>query len=561
MMRMTALQQLLGVFLLLLLSCLRAATATTAATAVLPPLPEMTRDECLGISRTRTIVVANDENARGKCQSSNGGYQDVQPPIGIIVGGEELCCPLLLEVPPAGSSIELPFFTTEQCFSMKGQVVGDIGNGAIFEPDYVCESSGKKPFGIIATIPLNHDGAPVAVAVEGSVCCGPPIRGGGQGGNDEPPTMSRDECTQLGGLIIYDRGDGSSRRPDYRCDSNGLGILGLVVATRPDEPLSFEGEVCCGAATATAVEPILVESPSSSSSSSSLQEFTRQECLENSGVIVGDIGDGATRRDDYVCASSGEPILAIIVPAVDGEEPIAKDGEVCCGGPMVVNRQECTMELGGIVVHDVGDGSSRRPQYRCDSNGKPILAIIVPAVGEPISKEEEVCCGAAEPVIVTRQECTDHLDGFIVQDIGDGSSRRPGYLCKSSGEPILAIVVPTKGEPIGREGEVCCGAATGTALSFPAVTRDECELEYDGVVIGDIGDGMTLRDDYRCITNGEPIIGVIMPSSTSDENIAIEGEVCCGLADSEDEVDERCNWFCQCSKSVNGWFRHHFGSD
>jgi hypothetical protein len=577
-----------------------------AAVPFAAALPEMTRDECLGISSTRTVVVADDD-ARGMCESSNGYKVE---PLGSIVPpgfvGSELCCPLL-EVPPGDTASPLlPFFTAEQCLSMNGEVVGDIGNGAIFEPDYVCKSSGKKPFAIIATFPFN-EGAPVAV--EGSVCCAPGNH------NDEPPTMSRDECSQLGGLIIYDIGDGSSRRADYRCDSNGLGIVGLVVAM-PGEPLSFEGEVCCGAASTEAAESPILESPSSPVLQ--LQEFTRQECLENSGVVVGDIGDGATRRDDFICDSSGEPILAIIVP-IDGE-PIAKDGEVCCG-PMVVNRQECTTDLSGIIVSDVGDGSSRRPDYRCESSGEPILAIIVPAEGEPISDEGEVCCGpkivnrqectmelngiivhdvgdgssrrpdylcvgsgepilafivpiegeplseegevccGAEPIIVNRQECTNDLDGIIVQDIGDGSSRRPGYLCQSSGEPILAIIVPAEGEPVAREGEVCCGAESGTEVLFPEMTRDECELEYDGVIVGDIGDRMTLRDDYLCITNGEPILGVIVSSSSPDEFIAVEGEVCCGLADSEDEVDERCKLFCQCSNSVSGWFRRHFGSD
>jgi hypothetical protein len=56
--------------------------------------------------------------------------------------------------------------------------------------------------------------------------------------------------------------------------------------------------------------------------------LNRQECTAINGTIVGDIGDGAIFRDDYLCESNGEPPIATIVPA-DGE-PIAIEGEVCC---------------------------------------------------------------------------------------------------------------------------------------------------------------------------------------------------------------------------------------
>jgi len=59
-------------------------------------------------------------------------------------------------------------------------------------------------------------------------------------------------------------------------------------------------------------------------------ELTRQECRDRGGVVVGDIGNGAIHRDDYICDSSGEPPIGEIVPAAG--EPIAIEGEVCCGG-------------------------------------------------------------------------------------------------------------------------------------------------------------------------------------------------------------------------------------
>jgi len=69
------------------------------------------------------------------------------------------------------------------------------------------------------------------------------------------------------------------------------------------------------------------------SESTSRPELTRQECRDRGGVVVGDIGNGAIHRDDYTCESSGEPPIGAIVPAAGAAgEPIAIEGEVCCGG-------------------------------------------------------------------------------------------------------------------------------------------------------------------------------------------------------------------------------------
>ena len=61
----------------------------------------------------------------------------------------------------AAERVEL---TAEACAAAGGTVVGDIGDGAIHRPDYVCES-GAKPTGSIRP----PEGGPMAV--EGSVCC------------------------------------------------------------------------------------------------------------------------------------------------------------------------------------------------------------------------------------------------------------------------------------------------------------------------------------------------------------------------------------------------------
>lgn len=55
--------------------------------------------------------------------------------------------------------------TAAQCKAAGGEVVGDIGDGAIHRPGYKCPSSGKPPVGHIAAEP----GGPMAI--EGAVCC------------------------------------------------------------------------------------------------------------------------------------------------------------------------------------------------------------------------------------------------------------------------------------------------------------------------------------------------------------------------------------------------------
>lgn len=63
------------------------------------------------------------------------------------------------------ASDERPELTAAECEAQGGTVVGDIGDGAIHQPGYVCPDSGAAPIGSIVADP----GGPVAV--EGSVCC------------------------------------------------------------------------------------------------------------------------------------------------------------------------------------------------------------------------------------------------------------------------------------------------------------------------------------------------------------------------------------------------------
>ena len=66
---------------------------------------------------------------------------------------------------PSGSTSSGSSLTAQQCQEAGGEVVGDIGDGAIHRPDYRCAKSGNPPLGPIAASP----GEPQAI--EGAVCC------------------------------------------------------------------------------------------------------------------------------------------------------------------------------------------------------------------------------------------------------------------------------------------------------------------------------------------------------------------------------------------------------
>jgi hypothetical protein len=54
--------------------------------------------------------------------------------------------------------------TQQQCEERGGDVVGDVGDGATHQADYVCPS-GERPLGDIEPV------APEPIAIEGAVCC------------------------------------------------------------------------------------------------------------------------------------------------------------------------------------------------------------------------------------------------------------------------------------------------------------------------------------------------------------------------------------------------------
>ncbi len=57
-------------------------------------------------------------------------------------------------------------------------------------------------------------------------------------------------------------------------------------------------------------------------------ELTAKDCEAQGHTVVGDIGDGAIHRPDYVCPGTGEPPIATIVAEPGG--PIGVEGSVCC---------------------------------------------------------------------------------------------------------------------------------------------------------------------------------------------------------------------------------------
>lgn len=58
--------------------------------------------------------------------------------------------------------------TAEECRAAGGRVIGDIGDGRIHRPGYLCPETGEAPIGTV--VPDRSQ----PIAIEGSVCCQPP---------------------------------------------------------------------------------------------------------------------------------------------------------------------------------------------------------------------------------------------------------------------------------------------------------------------------------------------------------------------------------------------------
>jgi len=140
----------------------------------------------------------------------------------------QVCCPA-----PSSTSAKREEYTRDECLANNGTIVGDIGDGAILQDDYVCASNGLPPLGNII-----QNKAPFAI--ESEVCCG---------GTDPSNTSAkreeytRDEYLANNGTIVGDIGDGAIFQDNYVCESNGLPPLGNII--QDEESFAIEGEVCC----------------------------------------------------------------------------------------------------------------------------------------------------------------------------------------------------------------------------------------------------------------------------------------------------------------------------
>ena len=88
-----------------------------------------------------------------------------------------------------------------ECESQGGQVISDIGNGAIFQPEYVCENSGQPPTDAVVVAPQNDNNANVPMPIEGEVCCS---QGAGLPSMTNRPEISRQECEAKGEIVGID---------------------------------------------------------------------------------------------------------------------------------------------------------------------------------------------------------------------------------------------------------------------------------------------------------------------------------------------------------------------
>jgi hypothetical protein len=310
-------------------------------------------------------------------------------------------------------------FTTDECQGHSGQIVTD-DSGQGFPDDFLCLSSQAPPHGFIEDADTDNE----------QVCCGPLIMEltSQNNNNAQRPLMSRAECETVGGIMVGDIGNGAIHKEDYICESSGEAPIGAITMMASQGDAASSGEVVSASSalaqtTSSATNTIATEGEvccASEGNSSSITEnndsdlntitdaeeqddeaMSRQECQEAGGTVVGDIGNGAIFEDDYVCESNGQPPIAVVL-AAEGE-PIASEGEVCCGPEEEMDsmsRQEC-QEAGGTVVGDIGNGAIFEDDYVCESNGQPPIAVVLAAEGEPIASEGEVCCGPEEETDTT----------------------------------------------------------------------------------------------------------------------------------------------------------------
>ena len=173
-------------------------------------------------------------------------------------------------------------------------------------------------------------------------------------------SITRDECTKLGGTIEMPSSEKNFLGSTYVCQSNGL----APVAPIDDGSNSFVVDVstvCCGVQTINN-DPTDLPPPNAQSD---LPGITEAECIDIGGDLVGDIGNGDIWRDDYRCQINGLAPTAKIV--FGPSEPIPVEGEVCCGGtlPNIMDdlNPQAGDPAGGLAGNTTTGPTSGAEQY------------------------------------------------------------------------------------------------------------------------------------------------------------------------------------------------------
>eukprot|EP00934_Nitzschia_sp_Nitz4_P002132 Nitzschia sp. Nitz4//scaffold40_size135432//109270//110964//NITZ4_003263-RA/size135432-processed-gene-0.49-mRNA-1//1//CDS//3329551276//2132//frame0 len=281
------------------------------------PLPHTMYEQCLNEGG----IVIHDEtelldfNATHNCDPLPGSPAPL-----------ELCCKL------RDTHQNYVEYTRQECKDIEGIIESVTTENADEIKSPICETNKQVPYGVI----VEEDGGSTA-----KVCCGP------------EPFQNEDDihnCVRQGGLVVVDESElAEMEANDFVCDP----MTSTAATTADDEdPIEVIPTYCClpsepseeGDPEQPSVDPV------------TRAEYTKQECLDAGGEVVGDIGDGAVFTNDYKCESNGLPPLANVVSS---DLPIAVEGEVCCGAasggdPEYISAEECEA-LGGMVVSSLAE--------------------------------------------------------------------------------------------------------------------------------------------------------------------------------------------------------------
>lgn len=199
--------------------------------------------------------------------------------------------------------------------------------------------------------------------------------------------------------------------------------------------------------------------------------ITRQECTDQGGTIVGDIGDGAIFQPDYLCASTNEaPTDAVVAGA---GEPIASEGEVCCGGtgPGIEDNSGEVPPGGGSELPPPGNATTPEgvPGPTLDTDAET-----------PSNPEFNDPGAAGDPGVgVTAVKCREggHVVEGKVADVP-----HEGYICKSNGQAPLNPIVVAQDLEVTAGSEVCCGAGTAAATDDSGANANNIRGVYGMIV-------------------------------------------------------------------------------